>query len=138
VKLGANCNLSPMVIIGFGAKGGRTGVPTVGDRVYVAPGAKIIGPIVVGSDVAVGANAVVCRDVPEHVTVGGVPAKVISLKGSAPYLAVGQALDVAPAAEARSAIDEIRASNEVVIRQRKPAEADDAAPPRAGDGQASR
>jgi len=97
VRIGANCNLSPMIIIGFGACGGRTGVPTIGDRVYIAAGAKILGPVAVGSDVAVGANAVVVKDVPDGVTVGGVPAKIISRKGSAPYLQVGQAIDVAPA-----------------------------------------
>lgn len=102
VRLGAHCNVSPMVFIGFGAKGGKTGVPTLGDRVYVAPGAKVVGPIRVGDDVAVGANAVVCRDVPDHVTVGGVPAKVISNKGSAPYLQLGQSLDVRPGDAARA------------------------------------
>lgn len=103
VRMGSNCNISPMVVIGFGAKDGRTGVPKLGDRVYVATGAKILGPIEIGSDVAIGANAVVCRDVPEHVTVGGVPAKVISNKGSAPYLVVGQRVEVKPAAGARRA-----------------------------------
>src|SRR5438105_11285459 len=33
VKMGANCNVSPMVFIGFGAYQGKTGVPTLGDRV---------------------------------------------------------------------------------------------------------
>ena len=96
VKLGANCNLSPMVFIGFGARDGVTGVPELGDRVYIAAGAKVIGPIRVGSDVAIGANAVVCKDVPDHVTVGGVPAKVISNKGSEAYIQVGRKLDIAP------------------------------------------
>ena len=90
VRIGAHCNLSPMVILGFGGRDGRTGVPTLGDRVYVASGAKIIGPVRIGSDVAVGANAVVCKDVPAHVSVGGVPAKIISRKGSAAYLQPGQ------------------------------------------------
>lgn len=40
-------------------------------------GAKIIGGIHVGNNVVVGANAVVCKDVPDNVVVGGVPAKVI-------------------------------------------------------------
>ena len=97
VRMGEQCNISPMVILGFGAREGRTGVPSLGDRVYVAAGAKVIGPVRVGSDSAIGANAVVCRDVPDHVTVGGVPARVISTTGSAPYLQVGQALDVMPA-----------------------------------------
>ena len=103
VVIGERCNLSPMVFLGFGASGGRTGVPQIGDRVYIAVGAKVLGPVRVGSDVAIGANAVVVKDVPESVTVGGVPAKVISKKGSAPYLQVGQAIEVVPAevAEAR-------------------------------------
>jgi serine O-acetyltransferase len=117
VKMGSNCNISPMVVLGFGSREGKTGVPTLGDRVYVASGAKIIGPITIGSDVAVGTNAVVCRDVPDHVTVGGVPAKVISTKGSAPYLAVGQELDVNPAAEERDAVKAVRDHNEQVAHQ---------------------
>ncbi len=105
VRIGANCNISPMVVLGFGAREGRTSAPTLGDRVYVASGAKVIGPVRVGSDVAVGANAVVCHDVPEHVTVGGVPARVISTKGSGPYLQVGQEMEVLPAAEERAGIE---------------------------------
>ena len=97
----------------------------------------IIGPIVVGSDVAVGANAVVCRDVPEHVTVGGVPAKVISLKGSAPYLAVGQELNVTPADEARSVVDTMRKDNEDVARQRQSWETDEILSQEARDHEAA-
>jgi serine O-acetyltransferase len=93
-----------MVFFGFGAREGRTGVPTLGDRVYVAVGAKIIGPVRVGSDVAVGANAVVCHDVPDHVTVGGVPARVISRKGSGAYLQLGQELEVTPAEDERAGL----------------------------------
>ncbi len=100
VKLGANCNISPMVFIGLGARHGKLGVPELGDRVYVAVGAKIIGPVKVGSDVAIGANAVVCKNVPDHVTVGGIPAKVISSKGSEAYIQVGQKIEVAPVPEA--------------------------------------
>ena len=116
VKMGANCNLSPMVIIGFGAREGKTGVPEIGDRVYVAVGAKVIGPVRVGSDVAIGANAVVCKDVPDHVTVGGVPAKIISRKGSSPYLQVGQKLVVSPARSLE--VEAVRrANNEVAQRK---------------------
>ncbi|MBS2028808.1 MAG: serine acetyltransferase [Deltaproteobacteria bacterium] len=86
VVMGADCNLSPGVILGVGMRDGLRGEPTLGDRVYVAPGAKVFGPISIGSDVAIGANAVVCRDVPDHVSVGGIPARVISRKGSAAYL----------------------------------------------------
>ena len=123
VKLGAQCNISPMVIMGFGALNGRTGVPEIGDRVYVAAGAKIVGPIKVGSDVAVGANAVVCRDVPDHVSVGGVPAKIISRKGSAPYLQVGQRVEVAPArARSASDLEDLRRINAERVRADSDAE----------------
>lgn len=96
VRIGAGCNISPMVTLGFGAAGGRKGTPCIGDRVYIASGAKIFGPILVGDDVAIGANAVVCRDVPDHVTVGGVPAKIISRKGSAAHLRLGQDVEDEP------------------------------------------
>jgi serine O-acetyltransferase len=95
VRLGECCNIGPMAILGNGSVDGRTGTPWVGDRVYIAGGAKIFGPIRIGSDVAIGANAVVCRDVPDRVSVGGVPARIISRKGSAPYLQPGQPLDAA-------------------------------------------
>ncbi|WP_051198845.1 serine O-acetyltransferase EpsC [Gordonia shandongensis] len=45
--------------------------PTVGDRVLIGAGAKVLGPIELGDDAKVGANAVVVRDVPAgHVAVG--------------------------------------------------------------------
>ncbi|MBM9433065.1 serine O-acetyltransferase [Flaviflexus sp. JY899] len=49
--------------------------PTVGNRVTIGAGAKILGPITLGDDSQVGANAVVIRDVPAGVTAVGVPAK---------------------------------------------------------------
>lgn len=48
--------------------------PTIGDRVVVGAGAKILGPIVIGADSAVGANAVVVKDAPPHSIVTGIPA----------------------------------------------------------------
>ena len=80
--LGSNVNLSQGVTIGAAGRGERRGTPVIGDRVYVAPGAKLIGPITVGNDVAVGANAVVTRDVADRAVLGGVPARVISEGGS--------------------------------------------------------
>jgi serine O-acetyltransferase len=48
--------------------------PTLGDRVLVGAGAKLLGPITVGSDSVVGAGAVVIRDAPPHSLVVGMPA----------------------------------------------------------------
>jgi serine O-acetyltransferase len=52
--------------------------PTVGNRVLIGMGAKIMGPITLGDDSRVGANAVVTRSVEPGVTVAGIPAKPIS------------------------------------------------------------
>lgn len=84
--IGRDCNLSQGVTIGRSNRGERQGAPVLGSRVYVAPGAKISGAIKLGDDVAVGANAVVTRDVPDHTVVVGVPAKPISTDGSQGYI----------------------------------------------------
>ena len=80
--IGANCNLSAGVVIGEGGRGDDKGSPVLGDYVYVAPGAKIVGRIRVGNNVSVGANAVVVKDVPDGVSVAGVPAKIVNERGS--------------------------------------------------------
>ena len=49
--------------------------PTVGSRVTIGSGAKVLGPIDIGDDVQIGANAVVVRDVPNGNTAVGIPAK---------------------------------------------------------------
>jgi serine O-acetyltransferase len=70
------------VTIGFNQRGKNKGYPTIGDNVYIGPGAKIFGKITIGNNVAIGANAVVNSDVPSICTFGGIPAKKISNKGS--------------------------------------------------------
>ncbi len=84
--IGANCNLSQGVTIGMSVRGEREGCPVIGDRVYIGPGAVIIGKVCVGSDVAIGANCVVTKDVPCSGVVAGVPGEVISFKGSKGYI----------------------------------------------------
>jgi len=51
--------------------------PTVGDNVAIGAGAKILGPVVIGSDVKVGAGSVVTKDVPDHTICLGIPARII-------------------------------------------------------------
>ncbi len=51
--------------------------PTVGDDVLIGAGAKLLGPIEIGSGARIGASAVVLGDVPEGCTVVGIPAKVV-------------------------------------------------------------
>ncbi len=52
--------------------------PTLGDRVVVGAGAKILGAIVIGADSRIGANAVVVRPVPANSVVVGVPGQIIA------------------------------------------------------------
>jgi len=85
-RVGANCRLHVGVNIGTVA-GESDAAPTIGDNCYIGPGAKVFGTITIGLYVAIGANAVVASDFPEgDVTLGGVPAKVISQKGSKGFL----------------------------------------------------
>jgi serine O-acetyltransferase len=58
------------------AKGKRH--PTLGDNVVVGAGGKILGPITIGENSRIGANAVVVKDVPPNSVVVGVPGQVIA------------------------------------------------------------
>jgi serine O-acetyltransferase len=64
----------------LGGSGKDTGKrhPTIGDRVIIGAGAKILGPIKIGDDSRIGANAVVVKEVPSSAVVVGVPGQVIS------------------------------------------------------------
>ena len=86
VVIGDNCNLSHGVTLGQVNRGTRIGCPVIGNNVFIAPGAKIVGRIHVGDDVAIGTNAVVLKDVAPHTSVGGIPAQAISGYGSEGYV----------------------------------------------------
>ncbi|MEX0787037.1 MAG: DapH/DapD/GlmU-related protein [Dehalococcoidia bacterium] len=80
VNIGADCVLSPWVTIGLSGSrryGFDKRGPIIGDRVFVGTGAKVLGPITIGDDVRIGANAVVIEDVPSGATVVGAPARVV-------------------------------------------------------------
>jgi serine O-acetyltransferase len=57
------------------AKGKRH--PTLGDRVVVGAGAKVLGAIMIGDDCRIGANAVVVKPVPPNSVVVGVPGQIV-------------------------------------------------------------
>jgi len=57
--------------------------PTLEDNVIVGSGAQVLGPVVVGKNAKIGANAVVTRDVPENAVMIGIPAKNINTKSEA-------------------------------------------------------
>ena len=54
--------------------------PTLEDNVVVGSGAQVLGPVVVGKNAKIGANAVVTKDVPENAAMIGIPAKNINSK----------------------------------------------------------
>lgn len=84
-KIGNNCKIHAGVNIG--ATSGSSEAKTIGDNVYIGPGAKIIGGGSIASRVVIGANAVVVGDVLEEgITIAGVPAKKISDKDSSVHL----------------------------------------------------
>lgn len=77
VVIGARVRLYSGVRLGAGGMEDASldGMPTIGDDVWVFPGAKVFGPITIGDRARVGANAWVTRDVPPDTTVVGAPAR---------------------------------------------------------------
>ncbi|BCK28812.1 serine acetyltransferase [Vibrio cholerae] len=73
--IGKECVIGSNVTIGGRSRSEH--VPVIGDHVYIATGAKILGDIHVGDGAVIGANAVVLEDVPAYSVVVGIPAKVI-------------------------------------------------------------
>ena len=77
VKIGSNCRIHVCTNIGADYRD-MNGVPLIGDDVYIGPGAKIFGNIVIGNKIIIGANAVVNKSFEENGSViAGVPAKLI-------------------------------------------------------------
>ena len=67
----------------LGGTGKDTGKrhPTIGDRVVISSGAKVLGPFTVGNDVKIGAGSVVLKEVPDGCTVVGVPGTIVRRHG---------------------------------------------------------
>lgn len=83
---GRNCNISQGVTVGLARRGGVWGTPVIGERVYLAPGCKVVGPIRLADGTVVGANAVMSRDSVEDSVWAGIPARMIAKTGSAEYM----------------------------------------------------
>lgn len=90
VHAGSNCNIFQGVTVGDGestAVAPEPGaswlhLPTLGNRVWVGPGAVVVGRITLGDDAVVSANSLVTRDVPPRGVMLGVPARLVSRNGS--------------------------------------------------------
>ena len=76
-RVGKDCSIH--INTSLVATGGTTDSPTIGDGCKIGVGATIIGGIKLGDNVVIGAGAVVTKSFDEdHITLGGVPAKIIS------------------------------------------------------------
>jgi len=77
-RCGNYCGFNAGVLIG--TKDGSENRPVIGDYTAFGPGAKAFGNLTIGSNVFVAPNAVVTKDVPDNAIVGGIPAKIITIK----------------------------------------------------------
>ena len=77
-KIGQNCVIAPGVTIG--GRSAKYDVPVIGDNVYMAGGCKVLGPIKIGNNVIIGANAVMLSDAPDNSVWGGGTRKVYKRK----------------------------------------------------------
>jgi serine O-acetyltransferase len=80
-QLGEDVTLYQGVTLGGTGKDKGKRHPTLGNRVVVGAGAKVLGNITVGDDAKIGAGSVVLKDVPADATVVGIPARVIAQNG---------------------------------------------------------
>lgn len=89
VVIGETAEVGEDVTIFHGVTLGGTGRdrgkrhPTIGDRVTLGAGAKILGAIKIGDDSRIGANSVVVKEVPASAVVVGVPGQIVSRPGPA-------------------------------------------------------
>jgi serine O-acetyltransferase len=87
VVIGETCEIGDEVVIYQGVTLGGTGKekgkrhPTIGNRVVIASGAKVLGSFKVGDNANIGANSVVLREVPANSTVVGIPARLVKRDG---------------------------------------------------------
>ena len=87
IVIGETAEIGDDCLIFHGATLGGTGKdvgkrhPTIGNNVLISTGAKVLGPITVGNNSRVAANAVVLKDIPENSTAVGIPARVVRVAG---------------------------------------------------------
>jgi serine O-acetyltransferase len=79
VVLGPLCSIAPFVTIGLNTGGPDATLfgPTAGRFVFFGTGSKVLGPVRIGDNVRIGANAVVLDDIPADHTAVGAPARAI-------------------------------------------------------------
>jgi serine O-acetyltransferase len=101
----------------LGGTGNETGKrhPTLGNRVVVGTGAKILGNIKIGDNVRIGAGSVVVHPVPDHSTVVGIPGRVVRMRDQDGVLEHGRLPD--PTGQALEDLAQRVAELEAIMRQ---------------------
>ena len=80
--IGNNVVICQNVTIGGGRGGAHPGgAATILDGAVIGAGAVLLGPITIGENARIGANAVVLEDVPDNATATGIPAKIYTVTG---------------------------------------------------------
>ncbi len=89
VVIGETCEIGDDVVLyqgvtlgGTGKECGKKRHPTIGNRVVISSGAKVLGSFTVGDNARIGANAVVLKEVPPSSTVVGVPGNIVKRNGA--------------------------------------------------------
>ena len=80
-EIGDNCTIYQGVTLGGTGKDVGKRHPTLGNNVMVGAGAKILGPLHIGDNTKIAANAVVLDEMPENCTAVGIPAKIVKREG---------------------------------------------------------
>ena len=77
-KIGENCTVTHNVTIGLGFDATRSGVPTIGNNVWIGTGSVVVGDITIGDGVTISAGSILTRSVPAKCLVAGNPARLIA------------------------------------------------------------
>ena len=80
-KIGRNCEILPNVLMGKKRPDLIDYHIVIGNDCYISTGVTILAPITIGNNVTIAAGAVVTKDVPDNCVVGGIPAKILKMKG---------------------------------------------------------
>lgn len=76
--IGDNVTIFHDVTLGGTGKEKGKRHPTIGNNVLIGSGAKVLGNIIIGDNVKIGANSVILNDVPDGVTIVGIPGKIVN------------------------------------------------------------
>lgn len=77
LKIGKNCTVLPLVLIGKKSPDADVSNCRIGDNCYIGTGSIIMEPVKIGNNVIIAAGSVVTKDIPDNVVVAGNPARII-------------------------------------------------------------